>query len=218
MAKGYARIGEVASGGIGPHDLRLMPDGKTLLVANGGIVTDADDRRKLNLAKMRSNLSYLTMSGKILDQTEPAQELRQNSIRHLAVRGDGLVGFAMQWQGAAGAAPPLLGLHRMGRAPKLAEAPLADEIAMQGYAGSVAFSGTGGELAITSPRGGRLHRFSDNSAFMGAVSRPDICGLASLPRGYLASDGLGGMVAIEKDGATPLSKQDCAWDNHIVAL
>ncbi len=215
---GYRRIGAIESGGIGPHDLRLMPDGQTLVVANGGIATDPADRRKLNLETMRPNLSYLSLDGTRQDRLELEADLHQNSIRHLAIRADGLVGFAMQWEGDPGAAVPLLGLHRMGRAPVLAEAPLADELAMQGYAGSVAFSGDGSELAITSPRGGRLHRFSDGGTFLSAVSRSDICGLATRKDGYLASDGLGGLIAIGRNGPTVLARQDCAWDNHIVAL
>jgi uncharacterized protein len=215
---GYTRYDEFPSGGIGPHDLRLMPDGEALVVANGGIATDPTDRRKLNIPTMRPNLTYLSLSGSLRDQVELEPDLRQDSIRHLAVRRDGLVGFAMQWEGEPGVAPPLLGLHRMGESPVLAQAPLADELAMQGYAGSVTFSGDGSEIAITSPRGGRLHRFSDAGTFLGAVSRADVCGLAPMGNGYLASDGLGGLISIAQAGPTPLARVDCAWDNHIVSL
>ncbi len=215
---GYRRVGERPSGGIGPHDLRLMPDGATLVIANGGIATDPSDRTKLNIPTMRPNLTYQDLEGTGLDQVELESDLWKNSIRHLAIRADGLVGFAMQWEGRDGAAPPLLGLHRRGIAPVLAEAPLADELAMQGYAGSVAFSGDGAEIAITSPRGGRLHRFTADGTFTGAVSRTDVCGLAPRGKGYLASDGLGGLISIDAAGPAPLSRVDCAWDNHIVAL
>lgn len=218
VAAGYRRMAEVASHGIGPHDLRLMPDGKTLVVANGGIATDPTDRTKLNLDTMRPNLAYVGLDGSLLDLVELEPELSLSSIRHLAVRADGLVGFAMQWEGEAGAATPLLGLHRRGDAPLLASAPLADELIMQGYAGSIAFSGSSEEIAITSPRGGRLHRFSAAGAFLGAVSRADVCGLAALPEGFLASDGLGGLIAIMADGARSLAATDHAWDNHLVCL
>lgn len=217
-AGGYTRYDEFPSGGIGPHDLRLMPDAETLIVANGGIATDPTDRRKLNVPTMRPNLTYLSLSGSTREQVELEEDLRQNSIRHLAVRHDGLVGFAMQWEGEPGSATPLLGLHRMGNAPLLAEAPLADELAMQGYAGSVAFSGDGSEIAITSPRGGRVHRFSDDGVFLAALSRADVCGIAPMDRGYLASDGQGGLISISTTVPTPLARADCAWDNHIVAL
>lgn len=215
---GYARIAEMPSGGIGPHEVTLMPGGDGLVVANGGIATDPADRTKLNIDTMRPNLSYLSLAGVILDRVELAGDLRRNSIRHLAVRADGLVGFAMQWEGEPGAAPPLLGLHRVGRPPVLAEAPMADERAMQGYAGSVAFSGDGSEIAITSPRGGRLHRFDAGGAFLGPLSRADICGLAPRGHGYLASDGSGGLIAIDAGRPAALARADRAWDNHIVTL
>lgn len=215
---GYVRTGEIASHGIGPHDLRLMPDGQTLVVANGGIATDPTDRTKLNLGSMRPNLSYLALDGTLLEQVELDATLRQNSIRHLATRADGLVAFAMQWEGEAGAAPPLLGLHRRGDAPLLLIAPFADELAMQGYAGSVAFSGNGKEVAITSPRGNRLHRFSAAGCFIGSVSRSDVCGLAAHRDGWLASDGLGGLIAIAEGQPRRLASMSCAWDNHIVSL
>lgn len=214
---GFRRVGEMSSGGLGPHDLRLMPDGETLVVANGGIATDPTDRTKLNIPDMRPNLTFLTLDGTPI-ATVDLDGLHQNSIRHLAVRGDGLVAFAMQWEGNPGAAPPLLGLVRMGQAPHLAPAPLADELAMQGYAGSIAFSGDGAQVAISSPRGGRVHRFTAGGAFLGATSRADICGLAPRPGGWLASDGLGGLLAIGPDGAAPLGRLNGGWDNHIVAL
>jgi hypothetical protein len=45
---GYRQIGELASFGVGPHELVLMPDGATLAVANGGIRTHPGrDRAKL---------------------------------------------------------------------------------------------------------------------------------------------------------------------------
>ncbi|WP_420558731.1 DUF1513 domain-containing protein [Roseovarius sp.] len=214
----YHRIGEFPTGGTGPHDLRLMPDGATLVVANGGIATDPTDRTKLNVDTMRPNLSYLSLGGAVLEQVALSDDLHQNSIRHLAIRADGLVGFAMQWEGLPDSATPLLGLHRRGSTPVLASAPLADELAMQGYAGSIAFRGDGQEIAITSPRGGRLHRFTDDGDFRGALSRADICGLATRGAGYLASDGLGGLIGIGADGPRALDRIDCAWDNHIVAL
>ena len=218
VASGYTRIDGFSSHGIGPHDARLMPDGRTLVVANGGIETDATDRTKLNLATMRPNLAYLGPGGDVLEMVELDEELRQNSIRHLAVRSDGLVGFAMQWEGEPDMGWPLLGLHRRGAAPILAEAPLADELAMKGYAGSAAFSADETEIAITSPRGGRLHRFDTGGGFIAAEARADVCGIAPHPEGFIASDGLGGLIAVGPEGARPLARHECAWDNHIVAL
>src|SRR5690606_35473613 len=44
---GFRRIGELDTAGIGPHEVLLMPDGRTACVANGGILTHPDyDRLK----------------------------------------------------------------------------------------------------------------------------------------------------------------------------
>lgn len=214
----YARVGEVATGGLGPHDLRLLPDGR-LLVANGGIATDPTDRTKLNLDTMRPNLAVVDPLGdRVAAVAELDPAMRQASIRHLAVRADGLAAFAMQWEGDPAVPLPLLGLRAPDGALTLAAPPEAEARLMDGYAGSVAFSGDGAEVAITSPRGGRVQRFDAGGGFLGSFARSEVCGVAPLGAGFLLSDGLGGIVAIEGDAARPLARGDSAWDNHVVAL
>lgn len=217
VAAGYTRISQTPTHGIGPHELRLMPDAVTLLIANGGIATDPTDRSKLNIADMAPNLAYVTLDGGLIDRVELDPALHQNSIRHLAIRADGLVAFAMQWEGE-GTAPPLLGLHRRGQDVVLASAPEADEVVMQGYAGSVAFSADGQQVAITSPKRGRVHVFDASGSFVAAISRADVCGLASLPGGFLVSDGQGALLSITDGQPALLARQACAWDNHIIRL
>ena len=98
---GYRQIGELASFGVGPHELVLMPDGATLAVANGGIRTHPDrDRAKLNLDSMAPSLAYLDLAdGKLRADYRLAEEHHQLSIRHLAVLGTGGVAIAMQYEG-----------------------------------------------------------------------------------------------------------------------
>ena len=72
-------------------------------------------------------------------------------------------------------------------------------------------------MAITSPKGGRVHRFSPEGAFLGAFARPEVCGVAPLPGGFLLSDGLGGLVGLGEE-AVPLAATPSLWDNHVVAL
>jgi hypothetical protein len=190
---GYARIGEFRSHGTGPHDAALLPGTGTLVVANGGIATHPDSgRTPLNLATMRPSLAYVDLSGRLLERVELAPELHLNSIRHLALRGDGLVAFAMQWQGDAAARPPLLALHRRGEAPALLAAPEPQHARMQNYAGSVAFSGDAASVAISSPQGGQVHVFdATTGAFARAFDAPDVCGLAACGPGFMASTGTG---------------------------
>lgn len=217
--EGYRRMGEIASHGTGPHDiLRLSDD--VLVVANGGIRTHPDHGRdKLNLDSMRPSLAYLTPKGDLLEQVELAPELHRNSIRHLAATPDGTVAFAMQWQGDLSAPVPLLGLHRRGRAPVLCEAGLGEQIAMEGYAGSVAIDGEARLAGITSPRGGRLHLFDMEGRFVDSLHRRDICGLATAPGGMVASDGLGTVWGVDGEGMQPRrSAKGRAWDNHMIAI
>ncbi|SLN32057.1 hypothetical protein ROJ8625_01465 [Roseivivax jejudonensis] len=221
-SEGYARIGEIASGGIGPHEIRAVSD-DLLVVANGGIRTHPDSgREKLNLETMSPSLVYLSMSGRIEEEVALDPALHLNSIRHLAVAPDGQVAFAMQWQGAPSDGVPLLGLHRRGGPPVLAEAGLAEQIALEGYAGSVAVSGDGRTVAFTAPRGGRLHVFDAAGRFLAAHRRADICGVAPgtalSAAGFLATDGLGGVMAADTDGLRPRAAPDRAWDNHLVRV
>ncbi|TRW98197.1 DUF1513 domain-containing protein [Paracoccus sp. M683] len=214
---GYRRIAECQTGGIGPHEVVRLP-GDLLVVGNGGIATDPTDRTKLNIPDMRPNLAYLSPEGALLETVELAQALHFNSIRHLAVGRDGLIGFAMQWEGDPIEAVPLLGLHRRGKAPILATAPEPEQRVLQGYAGSIAFDRAGDQVAITSPRGGRLHRFDASGRFLGAVTRGDVCGLAGLDGGFLLTDGGGGILVAEDAGIRALGLRGRSWDNHVIAL
>ena len=210
--EGYRRTGEIASGGIGPHDILTLP-GDVLAVANGGILTDGRD--KLNLDSMRPNLAYVTLGGGVEETVELESGLSRLSIRHLA-HGDGTVAFAMQWEGDTSDPVPLLGLHRRGGTPVLASADLEEQMLMQGYAGSVAIAE--GKVAITSPVGGRVHRFDLLGAFLDAHARPDVCGVAPAGADMVLSDGLGGLLTLGASGLAPLSKAERAWDNHLVRV
>ncbi|MEY8829800.1 DUF1513 domain-containing protein [Sedimentitalea sp. XS_ASV28] len=218
-SRGYLRVGSFASGGIGPHDI-LRLDDDVLAVANGGIRTHpAHGRDKLNLDTMRPNLSYLSADGALVEQLELAPELHHASIRHLASGPDGTLAFAMQWQGDPAESAPLLGLHRRGEAAVLAQADLANAIAMQGYAGSVAFDGTGAFVAITSPRGGRVQVFDRAGRLVSVQRRADACGIATdRDGGFLMTDGLGGTWSLTDRQMHATGKSNLAWDNHLVAV
>lgn len=218
-ADSFARLGEFPSGGIGPHDMRLMPDGQTLVIANGGIETHPDTgRTKLNLPVMRPNLTYTDLSGTVQARMELPRSLHKSSIRHLSVRADGLVGFAMQWQGSVTAHPPLLGLHLRGEEPRLLSAPDAQQSTLQGYAGSIAFAADGQTVAITCPRGNALHRFDVASGDLkGAYTLVDVCGLGAGPAGLVFSTGTG-LVGTLRGGPQITARPGCQWDNHLIPI
>lgn len=220
VAAGYLRVGEIPSHGVGPHDLMMMPDGETLVLANGGIETHPESgRAKLNIPFMRPNLAYLTQAGELLETVVPPAEWHMNSIRHLAMDADGRVAFAMQWQGPGSVRPPLLGLHKRGEAPRFVAAPEDEHRQMQGYAGSVAIGGDGRLAAISSPRGGRVHLFEIASGdFAGAVACPDVCGLATAADGLVATAGTGAVMGLSGTRRIWQSPHAQHWDNHLVTV
>lgn len=212
--RGFTRIGEWDSHGIGPHDIKRLADGRTV-IANGGIQTDPGDRTKLNLPDMRPNLALLSPDGALLDLAELPEDLHQNSIRHLALTGTG-VAFAMQWEGDAADPVPLLGLWSPGTAPILCQAAEDEMFTMQGYAGSIACAG--GMVALTSPKGGAVMLFAEDGSYLATHRRADLAGVAPLGDGFMASDGAGGLWSADRDALTPLAQEAVAWDNHLVPV
>lgn len=213
---GYARVGSFPSGGIGPHELRLVPGTDRLVVANGGIDTHPETgRTKLNLPAMRPNLSYLTQDGHLHEVVEPPRQWYRLSIRHISVRPDGLVAAACQWQGDIAASPPLLATHRAGGRLTFHGGP--DHIAhqMQGYSGSIAFSGDGARIAITGPKGGMAMVHSADGTYRRRIEAPDICGVAAARSGLLFTTGTGHILHDDRPANLFSGIQ---WDNHLVRL
>ncbi len=223
---GYRRVGEIPSHGIGAHQLALMGDGKTLVVANGGILTHPDmGRMKLNIPTMRPSLTYIeTASGHLVDQWAPESERQcKLSIRHLAVLADGRVAFACQDQQPMGDVPALAFLHKPGAgAPVTLAAPDAVYGAMAGYCGSVA---TAGDLiAVSAPRGNRIVFWDAASATLaGEVPLADGCGVAAGPEAgsFALTSGDGRFViGTPGDGKAPeaTTPAGAAWDNHLTRV
>lgn len=220
-ADGYRRIGDFASGGVGPHDALLAPDGGALIVANGGVRTHpATGRAKLNIPTMRANLTWLSATdGVVLDRVEPPEEMRLASLRHLAARGDAVV-LGAQWQGAAGGAPtPLVATRRAGGALIWARAAARDWARMKGYVGSVAISADGGRIAATSPRGGRAMIFDAEGALIATTDETDVCGAAARGQGFAFTTGAGAWIETDGDGVTASrGRHGLRFDNHLVKL
>ncbi|MCW8841836.1 MAG: DUF1513 domain-containing protein [Rhodobacteraceae bacterium] len=217
---GYRRVGEFASGGVGPHQVCRVPGRETLVVANGGIETHPDSgRAKLNIPMMQPNLAYLSPGGEVLERMSLPGGMHMNSIRHIAVRGDGLVAFGMQWQGDRLQAPVLFGVHRQGAAPRLLDPTDEDHRALHGYVGSVTFSKDGREVAISSPRGGVVQVI--DVAAMGvdrSVAMPDVCGIGASDAGFVLTSGDGHVARYEGDALRSVAQHDIRWDNHMVGL
>ncbi len=220
VSAGYTRAAEFPSGGIGPHEIKLTPDGVGLVVANGGIQTHPDTGRvKLNLPDMQPVLTYLDLDGQIKDTVRADAAYRMNSIRHLDVRADGLVAVALQWQGDKADFPPVLALHRRGDPLRLLAGPDRAARDMFGYGGSVAFSGDGSLVAVTSPRGGTAQVFdSGTGAMVRALHLEDVCGLGADGTGFLASTGTGALNWFDAARLESRTHNAILWDNHLVPV
>jgi uncharacterized protein len=221
---GFRRVGEIEAGGIGPHDITLLPDGRQV-IANGGVRTHPESGREpLNLETMQSNLTIIDGKGQnssfVLDAP-----YRQNSIRHIAVASDGTIAFGCQWEGDPADAPPLIGLVSAKGSLRMLELPDDDLFALQNYIGSVAFSTDEETVIATAPRGNSAVLFKrDTGQFLKRIPMVDVCGVAALGHGaFLLSSGRDGVMRL--DPSKPDGRQagleaarSFVWDNHIRAV
>ncbi len=226
-ARDYRRVGEIPSHGVGPHEIALLSDGETLVVANGGIATHPDlPRVKLNLPTMAPSLCHIDRrDGTLLRESRLEPALHQLSIRHLAVSPDDTVAVAMQYEGPAHNLVPLVGVQRRGGGLRLLHAPRATLHAMKNYCGSVCFDASSHIIAVTAPRGGMVTLWDAGAgSYLSSADVADGCGVApgAGPGEFLASSGQGGVVVIDAQSGTtrPLAVgglEGARWDNHLIA-
>jgi hypothetical protein len=225
VAAGFKRIGEHLSYGVGPHEILLMPDGVTLAVANGGIMTHPDYRRiKLNLEDMKPNLAFVDVSsGELLDKMELSSELHQLSIRHMSIDNDQRVWFGCQHQGDLSEVAPLVGSYKRDGRVRMSDIPEDLLYSLRNYVGSVMCNSEGSLVATSCPRGGKiLYWDASKGHFLGETALRDGCGIAAWGQGFVMSNGLGefGRVALPAESAFDVShhQSGLAFDNHMIAF
>ena len=225
--RGWRRVCEWPSHGVGPHEIRMSEQGTMLAVANGGIRTHPDTgRAKLNLDVMAPSLALVdTADGRLVRSMSFGPRLHQLSIRHLDADRDGRIVAAMQHQGARTDRVPLIAFERAGRlAP--AHAPVEAGLRMRGYAGSVSFDASGRYAAVTHPHEGIVGLWSaDRSTahLLVVAALEDVCGIAPDPGGgsFIATGANGRIASIDaRTGeSSVLARSDGShWDNHLLAL
>jgi uncharacterized protein len=220
---GYKQIGEFPAHGMEPHDIALLADGRTMVIANGGIETHPDsEREELNLPDMQPSLLYVDVgTGDLLEEHRLAPELHQLSIRHLAVAAKDMVAFGCQYRGPEEDVPALIGFHRRGEAPAIVEAPAETQIALRNYIGSVAADSGGGIVAASAPKGG-LVTYWDVAArrYLGASDLADGCGLAPTHQAahFLLTSGEGWLATADASGGMARQSSGFQWDNHAILV
>jgi hypothetical protein len=219
---GYQRLGEIESHGVGPHELGLLSDSKTLVIANGGIKTHPDlGRTKLNLETMQPNLAYVDLiTGQLIDRFNPPEQWYQLSIRHIDINSQDQVCIAMQYEGSKRNRPPLVALHQGENQLNLLEAPDEIQSRMKNYCGSARFASDGTRFAISSPRGGIITFWSSKGEYLGHSEVTDGCGIAAAPGNrFFLSSGEGKIMLNHPDTLSaqpyPGHPEDMSWDNHL---
>lgn len=216
----FARIGELPSGGIGPHELVLLDDGRTLVIANGGYETLPETgRQPIDIAGIRPSLVFMDrITGEVRASHELPDALHPLSIRHLAVDRRGSVWFGGQWEGSPDATPEIIGSASLDRPLTLLAPPAPLGPSLKGYIGSVAVSRDGETLAAAAPRAGRTLLIDTQSGTLRSeVLVPDGCGLAATGDGLFVSSGHGRLI-LHRDNvpdATIADLPGLAFDNHL---
>jgi hypothetical protein len=219
VAGGYKRIGEFDTYGIGPHEILLLPDGKTFAVANGGIETHPDyGRQELNLSTMEPSLAFVDATdGHLVGLLKLEAQLFQLSIRHMAVDARGRVWFGCQFRGDASVAPQLVGYATLDGEITLIELPPDTLRDLRNYVGSVAASADGSAIAVSSPEGDAILAIDANSArTFDLLSLKSGCGIAPDDKGFVASSGLGDVAGLA--GSNAAAQFDFGFDNHLRRL
>ncbi len=221
VARDFKKIGEHPTYGVGPHEIMLLADGKTIAAGNGGLDTTPDaGRENLNVDTMEPSLAFIDAeSGKLIAKHAMTGDLKSLSIRHVTQDATGLVWFGGQWEGSPSETPPqLVGSAGPDRALKLIE-PQAQGGDLKGYIGAMAVNTDGRIIAASAPKAGHvLYVDTATATVIGQSDLKDVCGLA--PEGhedFAASSGFG-VLRYETGRATTISErelQDISFDNHL---
>lgn len=222
----YHQIDELDTYGIGPHEVALMPDGATAVVANGGILTRPESgREKLNLDRMDPSLTYVDLaSGARISQHRLPEP--KSSIRHIAVLDDGTVAVGLQLQREAldhDRVLPLGAIHRPGQPLVYLEDPMGLYAAMNDYVGSAGASDRTRVVGLTSPRGDiAAFWHADSGEIAGFHSFADVSGITASLSGehFILSSSLGEVRRVDARDPSLLDARwrdrSVRWDNHLV--
>ncbi|MBS0232619.1 MAG: DUF1513 domain-containing protein [Proteobacteria bacterium] len=222
VARSFKKIGEHSTFGMGPHEIMLLADGKTIAAGNGGLDTTPDaGRENLNVDSMQPSLTFVDAeSGKLLAKHEMTGDLKSLSLRHVTQDAKGVVWFGGQWEGSPSQTPPqIVGSAGLDRPLRLLEPQGKGGDDLKGYIGAMAVSNDGRFIAASAPKAGHvLYVDTETATVVGRSNLKDVCGLAPEgQRDFAASSGFG-VIRYETAQARTLSEhalQDIAFDNHL---
>ena len=221
VAGGYARIGEFDTYGIGPHEIILLPDGKTFAIANGGIETHPDyGRTELNLDTMDPSLSLVdSTTGHLVGQLRLSSDLHQLSIRHMVVDAHNRIWFGCQYRGESAENPQLIGSATLDGEIRPIELPPGELDALRNYVGGLAVSDDGNTVLVSAPIGGTVLTIDAATSRAGQLyDLRATCGAAPDPTaGFVITNGHGALTGVA-GSAVPAQQFDFQFDEHLRRL
>jgi hypothetical protein len=220
VAGGYRRLGEFPTYGVGPHELILLPDGKTFAVANGGIETHPDyGRAELNLDSMDPSLCFIDVrDGHLVGQLRLSSDFSKLSIRHMVVDAQNRIWFGCQFRGSASEQPQLIGYATLEGDIRLIELPPDALGGLRNYVGGLAISSDGATIAASSPVGGAILCIDATTSLpLSTTLLRSTCGVAPDGDGFLASNGFGELLGFAGSG-TPERRFNFQFDEHLRLL
>lgn len=209
---GFRRIEEFSAYGIGTHDMTVSDDGRTLIIANGGIETHPDfGRTKLNLDRMEPSLALVdARDGRLIERHVLPTPLRQLSTRHLSTMATGKIWFACQYEGPRNELPPLVGSFSKGEEIRFATLPEDITVGLGNYVGAIAVNRRDGLVGLASPKNGlSVTLDAETGVVVGSTKLPDAAGIAPAAHGFVVSTYRGDFGGMQ---------QRVAFDQHIVRL
>jgi hypothetical protein len=216
--QGFRAVAEWPSGGVGPHDLALSADGRSILIANGGIdFSPTTGRARLNEGTIVSAIAIIDVAtGRQTSEATLAEEHASLSIRHLVVLAGGSVAFGCEETLRDGAHRPLVGILGTDLRPRFLDAPAQGWASLMGTIGEVAADEAGKVVAATAPRAGLCALWqAATGRCLGTVSLADCCGLGPLGRGFAVSSGHGAVLGIGDGAGRRLLTSRLGFDNHL---
>lgn len=216
----FRRIGEFDALGTGPHDLLLSPDGRHLIIANGGIQTHPDyGRQKLNIATMEPSLVFLDRdTGTLAARHILPADWHQLSLRHLAASPDGTFWIGGQYQGNKGERIPLAARFSIDEELDFSILDDAANNALANYVGSVATSNDGQWVVFTSPVGNVAIMLETSTGTLKTITRKNVCGATFASTNVALSTGAGEVSLNNPDGTGVWDRAGYFFDNHLIQV
>ncbi|WP_220812890.1 DUF1513 domain-containing protein [Pseudomonas paralcaligenes] len=212
------RVAERSTHGLGPHQLLWMPGGEELVVANGGIRTEADSRVMMNLDAMEPSLVLMHRDGTLISKETLPQQM--NSVRHLAVASDGTIVSGQQYEGDPQDAVPLLAIKRPGQPFQPFPLGEAQRLVMNQYTASLAIHDELRLVALTAPRGNRFFIWHlDSTELLLDAPLADCAGVGAVAEGFVVTSGQSRCRVYdcrgERIAVRHLDLPAGLWDNHL---